>query len=165
MNLQSVIIVAMSPRTVLIALAIVVGAILLPSCASTPEAPRTAIEKTMTVTAYCPCKQCCSWERTWYGKPVYSSGSRKGEYKKIGQTASGEKARPGTIAADARYPFGTVIDVPGYGQGVVLDRGGAITGDHIDLFFKSHKKALQWGRRQLKVTVYLPANSGRVASR
>lgn len=157
-------ILAMGPRIVLIAW-MLATALLLPSCASAPRQQRAATVQTMTVTAYCPCKQCCSWQRTWYGKPVYSSGSRKGEYKKVGQTASGEKARPGTIAADARYPFGTVMDVPGYGQGVVLDRGGAITGDHIDLFFKSHKKALQWGRRQVKVTVYLPANSGRVASR
>lgn len=82
----------------------------------------------------------------------------KGGYpKKVGVTASGQKAKPGTIAADtARYPFGTQMYVPGYGYGIVQDRGGAIKGDRIDLFFKCHKDALQWGRVKKDVYVWLP---------
>ena len=45
--------------------------------------------------------------------------------------------------------------VPGYGWGTVQDRGGAIKGDKLDLYFKSHKKALEWGRKDMMVTVYL----------
>lgn len=109
--------------------------------------------KSMEVTAYCPCKKCCGWHRNWRGKAV-----TKGGYpKKVGITASGVKAKPGTIAADtARYPFGTQMYVPGYGYGTVQDRGGAIKGDRIDLFFKSHKDALQWGRAKKDVYVWLP---------
>ena len=61
----------------------------------------------------------------------------------------------GTIAADTNYyPFGTRMHVPGYGWGMVLDRGAAIKGpDRIDLFFASHKDALAWGRRKLTVEI------------
>jgi hypothetical protein len=61
----------------------------------------------------------------------------------------------GTIAADTKYyPFGTRMYVPGYGWGTVNDRGGAITGpDRIDLYFDSHKDALVWGRRRVKVKI------------
>jgi len=63
--------------------------------------------------------------------------------------------RDGTIAADTKYyPFGTRMYVPGWGWGVVKDRGGAITGpDRIDLYFESHQEALHWGRQRLEVTI------------
>ncbi|KAK3249671.1 hypothetical protein CYMTET_40907, partial [Cymbomonas tetramitiformis] len=53
----------------------------------------------------------------------------------------------GTIAADTRhYPFGTRMYVPGYGWGVVEDRGGAIQGvSRVDLYHNNHSKALEWG--------------------
>ncbi|MDW7771746.1 MAG: 3D domain-containing protein [Desulfobulbaceae bacterium] len=61
--------------------------------------------------------------------------------------------KDGTIAADTKYyPFGTRMYVPGWGWGVVADRGGAIKGpDRIDLYFDSHREALIWGRRWVKV--------------
>jgi 3D (Asp-Asp-Asp) domain-containing protein len=61
----------------------------------------------------------------------------------------------GTIAADTRYyPFGTRMKIPGYGWGVVSDRGGAIKGpERLDLYFDSHKDALRWGRRRVKVRI------------
>lgn len=61
----------------------------------------------------------------------------------------------GTIAADTRYyPFGTRMYVPGYGWGVVEDRGGAIKGkNRIDLYFDSHQDALRWGRKKVPVTI------------
>ncbi len=64
-------------------------------------------------------------------------------------------ARDGTIAADTRYyPFGTRIYVPGYGHGVVADRGGAIKGPkRLDLYFHSHHDARKWGRRNVEVDI------------
>jgi hypothetical protein len=64
----------------------------------------------------------------------------------------------GTIAADTNfYPFGTRMYVPGYGWGMVEDRGGAIKGvSRIDLYFDSHGDALDWGRQLLEVTVEPP---------
>ncbi len=111
----------------------------------------------MEVTAYCPCGQCCGWERNWRFQPVYSYGPNKGQRKIVGQTASGTMARPGTIAADTRlYPFGTIMYVPGYGYGRVEDRGGAIRGQKLDLFYRTHQQALQWGRQHKDVKVWLP---------
>lgn len=61
----------------------------------------------------------------------------------------------GTVAADTRYyPFGTEIYIPGYGWGIVEDRGSAIKGPrHIDIYFHSYKRALAWGRKRIKVRI------------
>ena len=91
------------------------------------------------------------------GVPVVASGSQKGERKRVGITASGTRARRGTIAADtSKYPFGTVMYVDGYGFGRVEDRGGAIRGDHIDLYFRTHAQALRWGKQRVAVKVWMP---------
>jgi len=110
----------------------------------------------IVATAYCPCKECCGWKRNWLGQPVFASGPLKGKRKTVGQCADGTMAEHGTIAADTDYyPFGTKMHVPGYGYGVVHDRGGDIKGaNRIDLFYKSHRKALEWGRQEVQVTVY-----------
>jgi 3D (Asp-Asp-Asp) domain-containing protein len=112
----------------------------------------------MVATGYCACKKCCDWKRSWIrlGKPVYKSGPNKGKKKDVGLTASGAHAKHGTIAADtALFPFGTVMEIPGYGRGIVEDRGSAIKGHHIDLFFEKHKQALKWGKQTKKVTVWV----------
>ena len=93
----------------------------------------------MRVTAYCPCPKCCG---------SYSDGV----------TASGHKIRRGDlfVAADKIYPFGTEMIIPGYksSQAVkVLDRGGVIRGNRLDVFFGSHQKALEWGVRHLNVKI------------
>jgi len=63
--------------------------------------------------------------------------------------------RDGTIAADTKsYPFGTRMHIPRWGWGKVEDRGGAIQGQsRIDLYYKCHQRALQWGRVKKNVTV------------
>lgn len=93
----------------------------------------------MRVTAYCPCPKCC-------GK--YSGGP----------TACGHKILPGDVfvAADKRYRFGTEMLISGYNNGEpvkVLDRGGAIQGDRLDVFFNSHEEALEWGVKYLDIKV------------
>jgi 3D (Asp-Asp-Asp) domain-containing protein len=112
----------------------------------------------MEVTAYCSCKKCCEWKRRWgcfLFPPVYATGPSKGKRKVVGITADGSKAKNGTIAADTRrYAFGTIMHVSGYGWGEVHDKGSAIKGNRLDLFFSSHKKALEWGRRTVKVKIY-----------
>ena len=61
----------------------------------------------------------------------------------------------GTIAADTDYyRFGTRMHVPGYGWGVVEDRGSAIKGpNRLDLYMDDHDKALAWGRRRVPVLI------------
>jgi 3D (Asp-Asp-Asp) domain-containing protein len=63
----------------------------------------------------------------------------------------------GTIAADTSiYPVGTKMKIPGYGWGIVEDRGSAIKGpDRIDIYMRSHRKALQWGRQSVPVDIHL----------
>ena len=136
-----------------ILLLVVIGA----GCATgtTPPRQAKATKQTMMVTGYCKCGECCNWKRSFFGRPVFASGPKKGDRKQIGLTASGTQASVGTIAADTSlYPFGTVMHIPGYGYGRVEDRGGDIKGQHIDLFFKSHKKALEWGRQNKQVTIW-----------
>lgn len=92
------------------------------------------------ISAYCPCEKCCGkWAK------VLPRGTASGHIIKKGDKF---------IAAPKNIPFGTIIDVPGYGKATVLDRGGAIKGNKLDLYFESHKEALQWGRKQLTVKVY-----------
>lgn len=106
------------------------------------------------VTGYCNCGKCCGWRRSWFGlgQPVYNYGKRRGLPKQVGITAVGKPAHRGTIAADTKvYPFGTRLEIPGYGVGTVEDVGGAIKGNHIDLWFPSHTEARRWGSQWLRV--------------
>ena len=67
-------------------------------------------------------------------------------------TASGAPSQPGiSIAAGPGVSFGTEIYIPGYGVGVVHDRGGAIGDRHIDLMFATRGQALGWGRQTVTV--------------
>ena len=86
------------------------------------------------LTGYCPCVICCG--------------------KTNGITASGALATSNhTIAADRRYAFGTKMVI--FGQVyTVEDRGGAINGNHIDIFFNTHEEALQFGKRYGDVYLY-----------
>ncbi len=121
-------------------------------------APGQGRKVRMIVTAYCNCGQCTGWRRELFTfppfSPVFTSGPLKGQRKRVGITASGERTRKGTIAADiSKFPFGTRMYVPGYGWGVVQDVGSAIKGNRLDVWFPSHQAALEWGRQTLYVTV------------
>jgi len=135
--------------------------IILSGCAGI-RPPRGVERQTFVIetTGYCPCGKCCGWKRSLIPpfKPVFSSGPNRGKPKRVGITASGTKAKKGTVAADTRfYPFGTVMDVPGYGMCRVEDVGSAIKGPaRIDLFFDSHKEAVKWGRKRLSIHVWNP---------
>jgi len=132
-------------------------------CISTgfrPPSDARCITVPMELTGYCNCGKCCNWRRTWFGlgSPVIATGAHKGEPKKVGFTSSGTEARHGTIAADiSRYPYGTIVEVPGYGIGRVEDIGGAIKGDHLDLWFPEHEQALHWGHQRKMVKIWLPS--------
>ena len=98
----------------------------------------------MLVTAYCPCKVCCGPNAagiTASGRPVSANAGR-------------------FVAADRAVPFGTMLVIPGYNAGrpvEVLDRGGAIRGDHLDVFFATHDEALRWGKQWLEVDLAAPS--------
>ena len=70
-------------------------------------------------------------------------------------TASGLPLGWGTVAVDTgMFPFGTKMYIPGYGDGVAADRGSAIVGKIIDIWFPTCAQARAWGRKTLTITVY-----------
>lgn len=70
-------------------------------------------------------------------------------------TASGLPLGWGTVAVDTGiFPFGTKMYIPGYGDGVAADRGSAIVGKIIDIWFPTCAQARAWGRKTLTITVY-----------
>jgi 3D (Asp-Asp-Asp) domain-containing protein len=87
-----------------------------------------------------------------YDDSFQSTGKNPGDTG-YGITASRSVAATGTIAAPKIYSFGTPMYIPGYGLGAVLDRGGAIRGSHIDVWFPTTQQSTQWGARHLQVTV------------
>ena len=77
------------------------GCVMMPG---TPPQARLSRGRPVVIetTAYCPCGQCCGWKRNWLFRPVIAAGPNRGKPKAVGLTASGKKAKPGTIAADTR---------------------------------------------------------------
>jgi len=95
----------------------------------------------MNVSAYCPCEACCG-------------------HLSPGITASGNRVEGPVkhwVAAPPEYAFGTVMRVPGYAGGrpvCVLDRGGDIKGDKLDVYFPTHQAARKFGRQKLTVEIW-----------
>lgn len=93
-------------------------------------------------TAYCSCAKCCGeWAYDRPGGVVF--------------TADGSVAQVGvTIAADWDvFPAGTVLYIEGLGERIVQDRGGAINGMDVDVYFDDHQEALEFGRQHLNAYV------------
>lgn len=80
------------------------------------------------ITAYCPCSICCG---------IWSNPTNP-------STASGAPAVEGvTCAAPSNFEFGTELIVDGHTY-VVQDRGGAVQGQHLDIYFSTHEAALNF---------------------
>lgn len=95
----------------------------------------------VVVTGYCSCPICV--------------GSNSGNI-----TASGTKPTANrTVAASKNYAFGTKMYIPGFKDSAsggiyqVEDRGGAIQGNRIDVYFNSHNEALKFGKKTMKAYV------------
>ena len=90
-------------------------------------------------TAYCSCKKCCDKDPSdkWYGI-----------------TASGKKAKWGTVAVDRKViNLGSTLRIKGFPNTIFRaeDVGGAIKGRHIDVWFPSHREALKFGVRNINL--------------
>lgn len=89
------------------------------------------------LTGYCPCPKCCG---EW-------------AYKNPGITASGTKARFGTVAAPKSIPFGTKMRIEGYGDKVftVEDTGSSVVERNgvyvIDMWMPTHSQAYNVGNK------------------
>jgi 3D (Asp-Asp-Asp) domain-containing protein len=76
-------------------------------------------------------------------------------YSLPGRTSTGLPVGFGIVAVDpAVIPLGTRITIPGYGEGVAGDTGGAVQGMTIDLWFPTLAQALAWGRRTVTITLH-----------
>lgn len=97
------------------------------------EEPLTSLG-TFKFTAYCPCSKCCG--------------------KSDGITKIGVKATQGrTIAVDPKViPLGSIVIIDGH-EYIAEDVGGSIKENRIDLFFDSHKEALDFGVQYKEVFV------------
>ncbi len=88
---------------------------------------------TMRATAYCP-NGCC--------------GSSHG------RTATGRRAEYGIVAVDPLFiPLGTALYVDRYGFAIAADTGRKIKGARIDLCFPTHREAIRFGTRSVKVLI------------
>lgn len=103
---------------------------------------RKVREVNMLVTAYSPDERSCGiWADgiTASGYSVWTNGMR-------------------LVAADTRIlPFGSLVSVPGYNGGrpvPVLDRGGAIKGNRLDVLYPTHEIALRWGAQRLPIIIW-----------
>ena len=75
-------------------------------------------------------------------------------YALPGTTATGVGVRYGIIAVDPRViPLGTRLYVPGYGEGIAADTGGAVKGNRIDVWLPSQAQAEEWGVKTLTITI------------
>lgn len=111
--------------------------------------------------------------RTYNGRPIrrvsvlrmkvtaYSPDERSCGASADGITASGYSvlANGGfLVAADPSVlPLGSLVSVPGYDDGSVvpvLDTGGAIKGNRLDVLYPTHEVAMRWGVQELDVEVW-----------
>jgi len=64
------------------------------------------------------------------------------------------RQNPNVIAVDPSFiPLGSRINVPGYGEFIAGDTGGAIKGNRIDIHMTDIQQALQFGRRSIEVQI------------
>jgi 3D (Asp-Asp-Asp) domain-containing protein len=76
-------------------------------------------------------------------------------YSLSGHTATGMPVGWGVVAVDpAVIPLGTRLSIPGYGQAVAADTGGAVRGNVIDIWFPTLAQAHAWGRRTVTITLH-----------
>jgi 3D (Asp-Asp-Asp) domain-containing protein len=60
----------------------------------------------------------------------------------------------GSPAPERGFSSGTRLWIEGVGLVTVHDRGGAIRGGRLDLFFRTDGEARQWGVQRLRVFVW-----------
>lgn len=107
-----------------------------------PIPPEEVVE---TPQGYVPYTQVLGMEATAY-LPTDGGGG--------GLTAMGIPATYGIVAVDPDIiPLGTKVYIPGYGEALAADTGGAIYGYRIDLCMEDYWQAMDFGRRTVTVFV------------
>lgn len=88
----------------------------------------------------------------------YESTGKNPDHPEFGITYSGVKVKRdlySTVAADLSvFPIGTILFIPEYGFGVVADKGGAIKGNRVDLYYETVDDVYTyWGKKEIDVYV------------
>ncbi len=117
----------------------------LTNTAELPSEPIPREELVETERGYVPYVQVMNMEATAY---LPTDGSA------AGITAIGIPATYGIVAVDPDIiPLGSRVYIPGYGEALAADTGGAIYGYRIDLCMESYYQAMDFGRRDVTVFV------------
>jgi 3D (Asp-Asp-Asp) domain-containing protein len=95
------------------------------------------------------------------GTPARKAGSRTftaSAYSIEGKSADGSKSCKGTVAADPNVlPLGSKIRVSGAGvysgEYTVVDSGGKVKGNVIDIYMSSALEATKFGKRKVEVEI------------
>ena len=103
-------------------------------------------------------KQADKWAKLPKGKFIINASAYTAAAdecgKNDGKTSSGLMVEPKrTLACPAEYPFGAKIKIAGVGVLRCEDRGGAIKGNHFDIYMETKKEAFAFGRRNLEAEV------------
>jgi len=93
----------------------------------------------------------------------YESTGKDPGHPQFGITYSGVKVTRdlySTVAADLNvFPIGTILFIPGYGYGVLADKGGAIKGNKVDLYYETVEDVYrEWGKKKVEVFVIEKGN-------
>lgn len=99
---------------------------------------------------------------TGYTAGFESTGKHPG-HPEFGITFSGVKVTRdlySTVAADLDvFPIGTILFIPDYGYGVVADKGGAIKGNRVDLYYETVEDVYEnWGKKSVEVFIVEKGN-------
>jgi 3D (Asp-Asp-Asp) domain-containing protein len=93
--------------------------------------------------------------------PAQKAGRRKFTavaHSVEGKSADGSQSRKGTVAADPNVlPLGSKIRVSGAGaysgEYTVIDSGGGVKGNVIDIYMSSGREARKFGRKEVEVEI------------
>ncbi|MEH6993987.1 3D domain-containing protein [Neobacillus drentensis] len=93
----------------------------------------------------------------------FESTGKNENHPEYGITYSGVKVKRdlySTVAADLSvFPIGTILFIPGYGLGVVADKGGAIKGNKVDLYYETVEDVYnKWGKKEIDVYIIEQGN-------
>ncbi len=108
----------------------------------------------VTATAYCSGVEGtgCPIDERGYSA---CTGKNNNGYTALGIKAiagNGDRSSPHIIAVDPRViPLGSEVYIEKYGFALAADVGSAIKSNRIDILFSTHQKALNFGRRKLKI--------------
>lgn len=91
------------------------------------------------------------FERTLYVEATAYSSQDPG----LGKfTARGNPVGRGIISVDPNViPLGTRVYIPGYGEAIADDIGGAIKGNVIDIAFDTYEEAIAFGRQTIEIYI------------